>query len=185
VRRSPQWQHPYYWAAFQVIGLAHLPAPVAVPAAPTPDVLASADWVRDAFLVKKSAQETIEDALSLMEQLQACDDLTQAALKELGRDLQRPVINVLTSLSQELAAATDSRRLLQIAHDVLALVENTPALRRRFMLEDTEETVAQEQRQRDLQRQGVADELRVEDTAHFRDRMLTVARVLAAASAAL
>jgi CHAT domain-containing protein/tetratricopeptide (TPR) repeat protein len=185
VRRSPQWQHPYYWAAFQVIGLAHMPVPVAVPVAPTPDVLASADWVRDAFLVKKSAQETIEDALSLLEQLQACDDLTQAALKELGRDLQRPVINVLTFLPQELAAATDSRRLLQIAHDVLALVENTPALRRRFMLEDTEETVAQEQRQRDLQRQGVADELRVEDTTHFRDRMLTVARMLAAASAAL
>jgi CHAT domain-containing protein len=24
VRQSPQWQHPYYWAAFQVMGLAHL-----------------------------------------------------------------------------------------------------------------------------------------------------------------
>ena len=165
VRRSPQWQHPYYWAAFQVLGLAHLSTTTAVPVSPAPN-----DLVHEAQnpaqvplsmnrMVRINApmhamtrggglmniEQQAEEALSLLTQMSEYPNEVLAKLKH--KTERDAVLTALDVLAAQANVAQSDADLLNLTDAIYRLARDQPGLNALFSLEEAERVEEQEQRE--------------------------------------
>jgi len=137
VRQHPGWEHPYYWAAFQAVGLAQTPAPrnarsagsTTARRAPNEAVI-----VRGGETMQEAdAEEIIETAVMSLEQLNASRDEVVRAMDASERTR---VAERLERLSAQADAARDDADLLEVAAEVQRVIAETPSLAAFFAGED-------------------------------------------------
>jgi tetratricopeptide (TPR) repeat protein len=145
VRNRPGWEHPYYWAAFQVNGLAHGPH--------EPELSHLSDElmrriekihhesVRGGSIV--NVAETVRDGQVLLEQM---TEEPEAVLKVLDPEEQTRVVTELRTLDGRAGGVRTEADLLYVADAIHRLVEETPALAALLLPQEMDVQAAQNQR---------------------------------------
>ncbi|MDP9350195.1 MAG: CHAT domain-containing protein [Chloroflexota bacterium] len=129
VREHPGWHHPYYWAAFQAVGLAQTPPPhntrsagsTTVGRAPNEAVIVRGEEA----MQEADAGEIIETAVMSLEQLNASRD---EVVRRMNPPEREHLTERLESLSAQADAVGDDADLLEVAAEVQRLVDETPSL---------------------------------------------------------
>ena len=156
VRSRRSWKHPYYWAAFQVSGLAHgssaaeseqLPAEVL-------QHIEEADHQRVERARGGLAVDTekmMSDSLILLEQM---TENPKDVLRELTPKQRVKVIAALRDMETQGAEAQSRAELMTLADAVTSLVEETPALAALLLPEEMDLEAAQVERRITLEEFG-------------------------------
>jgi CHAT domain-containing protein/tetratricopeptide (TPR) repeat protein len=148
VRAQPGWEHPYYWAAFQVSGLAHESQnPVQMPLPMNQAVRMHASMhatTRGGKLMNVERQ--VEGALILLAQM---SEYPNEVLKELKNETERDaVLTALEALAEQAIAAQSDADLQNLTNAIYRLVKSQPGLKALLLPEEAE--VAEEEAQREV-----------------------------------
>ncbi len=162
VRQSPQWQHPYYWAAFQVFGLAHLSTITVAPASPAPNDLVHEEQnpAQVPLYMHRMARinapmhavtrgggpmniaQQAEEALSLLTQMSEYPNRVLAELKNQAD--RHAVLTTFAVLARQADAMQSDADLLNLINALYRLLREQQGLNALFSLDEPGE---QEQRE--------------------------------------
>jgi hypothetical protein len=156
VRSHQGWEHPYYWAAFQVNGLAHGTGGPESKQLPT-EVLRhieeayeeNVESIRGGLVVDKDRM--VSDSLILLEQMAENPEEVVEALAPAERE---SIVDILRALEGQSAGVRDEAELLALADAVNRLVEETPALAALLLPEEMDVGAVQEERKITLEDYG-------------------------------
>ncbi|MDM8529276.1 CHAT domain-containing protein, partial [Anaerolineales bacterium HSG24] len=161
VRQRDYRQHPYYWAGFQVNGLAHQTIESAFRSAPQTDVSKLVNNMRQTRGDNSMNLDTMIDSANLL--LKTMFENRTYLMSQLTESEQSTVKAELTRLAEKIAKieiedvedveeiedVEDEDELWNVAHEIHCLVENIPALRAELMEElPPDVQVADRQQQR-------------------------------------
>ncbi|MDM8526952.1 CHAT domain-containing protein [Anaerolineales bacterium HSG24] len=147
VRQRGYRQHPYYWAGFQVNGLAHQTIKSSFRSAPQTDVSKLINNMRQTRGDNSMDLDTMVDSANLL--LKTMFENRVYLMSQLTESEQATVKAELAQLAEKIATVEDESQLWDIAHEIHCLVENIPALRAELMEElPPDVQVADRQQQR-------------------------------------
>jgi CHAT domain-containing protein/tetratricopeptide (TPR) repeat protein len=145
VREQPGWEHPYYWAAFQVSGLAHESRnPGQLPLSMNETVRMHASThatTRGDKLM--NVEQQIEGALILLSQM---SEYPNEVLKELNEVEQGEVVKALEALDKQAATVQSYDDLSKLTVAIYHLVEDQAGLRALLLPEGSDVGEGQAQR---------------------------------------
>ena len=145
IREQPGWAHPYYWAAFQVSGLAHEsqnPGQIPPPMNQAVRMNASTHTMtRGGKLM--NVEQQIEGSLILLSQM---SEYPNEVLKELNEVEQGEVIKALEALDEQAAAVQSDDNLLKLTVAIYRLVKDQAGLRALLLPEGSDAGEGQAQR---------------------------------------
>jgi len=145
VRAHPDWEHPYYWAAFQVNGLAHkMQAPAQVSLSTDQEVSVEIPmYAQTRGGRPMNTEEQIEGALILLSQM---SEYPNEVLKELNKVEQGEVVKALETLGEQAATMQSDEDLLKLTIAIYGLVEDQAGLRALLLPEGSDAGEGQAQR---------------------------------------
>jgi len=132
VRALPDREHPYYWAAFQASGLAHLPNNKPKAAHPLTgratrriaDEPSTNSSTRGGFWAVNE-MDMVQRSQHLLEEM---SDDPEGVLAELGPVEGQKVVADLSALAEQAEEVQTEAALLELADAIHRLIEDTPAL---------------------------------------------------------
>jgi len=147
IREQPGWEHPYYWAAFQVSGLAHEsqnPGQVSLPLNQALRMHASMPaMTRGGKLM--NVEEYIDGALILLAQM---SEYPNKVLEVLKNEIERgAVLTALAALAEQAANVQSDADLQNLTNAIYRLLKSQPGLRSLLLSEEAEVAEEEEQRQ--------------------------------------
>jgi hypothetical protein len=157
VRERSGWEHPYYWAAFQVSGLAHSSGGSGSAHHALEDMVTRIDGAHNESMENTrggsamSAAKEVQDSLVLLQQLTRYSKRVLSKLDQAERDKVR---EELRALDDQTAGVSSEAELLDVADAVHRLVEETPALKTLLLPEEMDVEAAQEERRITLEDYG-------------------------------
>ncbi len=131
VREHEGWEHPYYWAAFQPIGLA-LEGDDTGPARFSDEVTSRQE---DAYEERNESErggakmgknQMVEDSITRLRQMKRHPDELRTILDEAGE--RQSVAEKLRDLEEQASNVQTEEKLLEVADGIHRLVEDTDAL---------------------------------------------------------
>ncbi|NJP07911.1 MAG: CHAT domain-containing protein, partial [Chloroflexaceae bacterium] len=155
IRQQPQWQHPFYWAAFQVSGLAHQPSARPTRTTPPASSLATAEQAhlqaisRGGKSMSNDAQQHADDLFEIaILRLDELYDDASVLLRKAGAAQLTQIMERVNQLAQDTAALADDDEtgLLDVVNQLLNLIEEDATLRERLIPADTDIAAARAQR---------------------------------------
>jgi hypothetical protein len=145
VRSLPGWEHPYYWAAFQVSGLAHGPREPGLSSL-SDEVVRRIGEMHDESVrggLAMDAAESVRDSQVLLEQL---IEEPEAVLEALDTEEQARLVAELGTLDYRAAEVRTEADLLYVADAIHRLIEETPTLAALLLPQGIDMEAAQNQR---------------------------------------
>ena len=156
VRERDGWEHPYYWAAFQPVGLAHeaqhegdepdsarlrdeVDARVEEARKESNDAM---DSVRGGFQMDK--KQVVADSMSFLRQMKRRAAKMHTLVEDSGE--REDVEGRLHDLEEQASSVQTERELLEFVDKVFLLVEETTTLRKGLLPKEMDVEAARQQR---------------------------------------